>query len=481
VSGRALAGAAAAVAALAVVAPTIAIGLVGLALLGVILWQHSEVLLQWRVLVGSILVLVLAVPIRRYNVPGTLPFELEPYRLAVIVVVFAWVLALLVEEGTTARRTGFDAPIAVFSLALLASVGANVGRITSQGLEEEVMKRLTYFASFIIIVYVIASVMRDRRATDAIIKILVAGGAVVAFCAVVESRTGFNPFDHLERFVPGLHFRPDGLSFTDLRGGRLRVRASAQHPIALGAALVLLVPLGVYLGSRLRSHVWWLATGVLIIGAMATVSRTAMIMLLTEMIILVFVKPDATRRLWPLAVPVLLCVQLAAPGTITGFKSAFFPSGGLISEQKAGAGTYGSGRIADLEPGIREWSHTPLFGQGFGTRITERADPKWNGFILDNEWLGMLLSTGAFGVLALLWLFGRAVRRLGRRSRLSGDDDSWLAGALAAAIGAFAVGMFTYDAFSFVQVTFLAFGLLGLAGAVLGRTPAVHGPVAPTR
>ena len=44
--------------------------------------------------------------------------------------------------------------------------------------------------------------------------------------------------------------------------------------------------------------------------------------------------------------------------------------------------------------------------------------------------------------------------------------------ALAAGVAAFAVGMFTYDAFAFIQVTFLLFIFVGLWSAVLAAPPA---------
>ena len=99
--------------------------------------------------------------------------------------------------------------------------------------------------------------------------------------------------------------------------------------------------------------------------------------------------------------------------------------------------------------------------------MTDQADPLVNAPILDDEWLGTLLETGAAGFLALLWLFGRAARRLGKAARRDESPRGWLAAGLAAAIVAFAVGMATYDAFSFIQVTFLLFILLGVAASEL--------------
>jgi O-antigen ligase len=102
-----------------------------------------------------------------------------------------------------------------------------------------------------------------------------------------------------------------------------------------------------------------------------------------------------------------------------------------------------------------------------------RADPKVNAPILDNQWLALLLETGVVGVAAMGWILVRTVRRTGRRARRDDSDEAWLMAAFTASIGAFAIGMFTYDTFSFIQVTFLLFLLLGLVSADLRRRP-VH-------
>jgi len=439
-----------------------------------------EWLLSWRVLVGVLVVLILFIPIRRYALPGALPFQLEPYRLYVALIAVGWVASLLAEP-TRVRRSGLEGPVIAFLLAIGLSVAANVGRIHALDVQPEVIKKLTFFVSFLAVLYLTTSVIIRRADRDALLTLLVAGGAALAAAAIVESRTGFNPFDHLARVVPILHETGERLSdrLGD-RSGRLRAYGSAQHAIALGAALAMLLPFALYLAHCTHKRRWWLASGLLGLGALATVSRTAALMLLVEAIIFVILKPAVARRLWPLALPFLVVMHVAMPGTLGAFKSSFFPEGGLIAEQKGGAGTYGSGRIADLGPGLKEWSAKPLVGHGYGTRITDRLDPKFNAPILDNQWLGLLLETGVAGVAAMLWILIRTVRRTGRLARRDDSDDGWLMAAFTASIGAFGVGMFTYDTFSFIQVTFLLFLLLGLAASELRSRPALaHAPGRP--
>jgi hypothetical protein len=158
------------------------------------------------------------------------------------------------------------------------------------------------------------------------------------------------------------------------------------------------------------------------------------------------------------------------PGTLGTFKSAFFPKQGLVEDEFAGEGT-GTGRLQDVGPSLQEWGRKPFFGIGFGTRLPSEHDGKTNARILDDQWLSSLLEVGALGIFALVWLFVRSVRMLKFRARHDDTDYGWLLTALATSITAYAIGMLTYDAFSFIQVTMLMFVCLGLGAAALRLAP----------
>jgi O-antigen ligase len=169
-------------------------------------------------------------------------------------------------------------------------------------------------------------------------------------------------------------------------------------------------------------------------------------------------------------------VHIVLPGTLGAIRQSFFPAGGLLAEQRQSANTAGSGRLADLGPGLAMWQQQPILGQGYGTQVVDLRKAGVHSNILDNQWLGTLLATGAVGFVGWLWLLGRAVRRFGREAK---DDDSergWLLTAICASVAAYAVGMVTFDAFAFIQTTFLLFILLAL-GAVLTSRPSRLAPV----
>jgi len=419
-------------------------------------------LLAWRLLLAVIILLILFVPVKLYSLPATLPFSLEPYRLVVAFVALGWIGSLLVDSRVRPRGSGVvDKPLAAFVAVVLVGEIVNHARVNAVG--GDVVKRLLFFASFFVVLYLIVSVANSRQDIDFLIKTLVIGGAVVGFFALIESRTGYNVFNHLSSFMPILRETGDTLDVS--RGGQLRVVASSQHPIALGAAMVILIPPAVYL-ARVHRGRWLFALLLNLGGAVASVSRTPMLMLLTVVVTFLWLRPAEVKRLWPALLPLVLMVHFALPGTIGNLKSSFFPKGGLIQEQQVGQ--VGSGRVSTLGPALRlEFKPNPILGEGFGTRVTKPDDVvrTANAPILDDQWLGTLLETGLFGALAMAWIFVRFVRRVGREAKEDTSWRGWLLACIAASVTAYGVSMFTYDSFSFIQVTFLLFMLIGIGSA----------------
>ena len=366
-------------------------------------------------------------------------------------------------------------PVTAIALAAVLSLAANPHRFAS--LSSSVTKSLMFFASFLLVFVLLVSIARRPEVIDVLLKTMVACGAIVAVLSLYEFRTGYNIFDHLSA-LPGLRLVSLPQQFGDVtgfsRGGRLRVYASAQHPNALGAALTMLVPLAIYLAMRTRHSRWWLAAGLCMLGMFTTSSRTSVVMLIVIGGVYLWLRPRETRRLWPALIPLVLVIHVAAPGTLGALKDAFFPKGGILAQEAKN--NVGSGRLATLGPTLRrEVYPNPMFGEGFGTRIVVGdANTKPNAPILDDQWLGTLAETGVVGALAWVWLFTRYVRRLGHIAKEDDSDRAWLCTALASSVLAFAVGMLLYDAFSFIQVTFILWFLLGLGAAALqlAETPA---------
>lgn len=420
-------------------------------------------LLQWQVLLAFAILVIFLIPIKRYALPGGLPFELEPYRLVIMLILAGWVTSLLIDPRVRLRKSGFEGPMLVIGIATVVSVLANPGRVN--GVQAEVVKGLMFLASFFLVFYLILSVVRTRKQIDFVAKALVVGGVIVGVFALVESRTAYNVFDHLSAALPFLVDAGGRTGELDTRGGNIRVYGSSQSPIAMGAAFAMLIPLALYVARRTGNRLWWAAMVVLSLATLATVTRTGVVMLLPLGLAFVWLRPREVKRLWWAALPLVCLVYFALPGTLGTIRGAFFPAGGLIAEQQKHAGAAGSGRIADLDPALAEWSQRPVFGQGYSTRQTGRENR--TAQILDNQWLKTLLETGFVGAFGWLWLYLRFIRKLGAEAKLDRADRGLLIVGLTASVAAFAVGMFFYDAFSFIQVTFVLFILLALGAATL--------------
>jgi O-antigen ligase len=445
---------------------------VGIVLTTTVITLTRPAFIGWHQLIAVLILIILFIPIRRYSLPGGLPFELEPYRVFVGLIVIGWVGSLLVDHRTRLRRTGMEGPLIIIVGAAAASIVANPGRVAP--VSSDVQKSLMFLLSFILVLYVISSTIRRLDNIDHLAKTLVVGGAIVAFLAVIEARTGFNVFNHLDRAIPFLRPGDLGLpeAFQKYGAAKLRVYGSAQHPIALGAALVMLTPLALYLARRYRQRRWVLCAISLIVGVSATVSRTGIMMLLVVFLVFLWLRPREMRRMWPALIPALIIIKLFLPGTLGAIKQSFLPAGGLIAEQQSSPGASGSGRLADLGPALQQWKEQPLFGRGYGTYVVDRVTRNPTSNILDNQWLGTLIVTGIVGFFGWLWFFARVVRRFGAEAKRDDSDRGWLLASLAAGVAAYGVGMLTYDAFAFIQVTFLLFILVGIGTALMAERPA---------
>ncbi len=431
-----------------------------LAAAGTWLFAARSWIIRWQSLLTFLLLVIFFIPIRRYTLPTSLPFELEPYRMVVALLIGCWGTSILIDNRVRLRRSGFEGPLLLFMFAALVSVVLNGGRIARLGIDSNVFKSLSFSLSFVLVLYMVVSVARSRGVVDQLLGVIVVAGVAVAILSIWESRTGYNVFNHLRApFLQPVFDRTEAP-----RGGHFRAYGPAEHPIALSALLAMLAPIAVYFAYVRRARRWWGAAVVLVAGSLATVSRTGILMVIVEAFVLLLLRPNHVRRLWPAVLPLIVAVHFALPGTLGTFKESFFPSGGLIAEQR---GYNDSGRVGDWGPTLKEVGQEPLFGIGFGTRIT--TGPKTNSRILDDEWLATLLSTGVVGFAAWGWLFARVIRRLAARARTDISADGWLAAALAAALAGFGAGMWTYDAFSFVQVTLVFYVLLAIASSVLAR------------
>ena len=188
------------------------------------------------------MLIVWLVPVKGYAIDVPLGFQLQAYRVGIMVVVFAWISAAFL--GLAPRPSGLGRRgvlIALLGIGAI-SIAVNTGPISRMGLDTSSQKALFDFAGFVFVFVMVGSMLKAERDIRAVAQVLVLGGSVVAFLALYEFYTGFNAFHHLNSALPG--FTYSGSTQEKVRSGLIRVRGSAQHPIALAGALASVYPAG---------------------------------------------------------------------------------------------------------------------------------------------------------------------------------------------------------------------------------------------
>ncbi len=445
--------------------------------------ELSTPTVTWPNAIAAFALVIWLVPARGYRLPVSLPFNLEPYRI-VLAGLLIGLLVAVARRRTRLEFLGFGVPLAIFAGTATLSAILNYDDIGLEPGDPGAFKALSYYLGFLAVFVLVASTIKTHAGIDTVVRALVIGATIVAISAVYESRSGYNAFDHLAEWIPAL-VREARTGF-EARGGNLRVYASAQHPIALSAALFMVFPLALYLVGRaqtiVRARLWGIAAAICAIGAVATISRTTVVMALAVVLVALWVRGRRVLRFWPLLVLLPIVIHFAVPGALGGIYKAFSPQEGLTTDLRTRSGEQGSGRLADIEPGLRAWSESPVYGNGVGVQLTTgeagaaqtAAGARGAVIIFDNEWLNTLVSLGILGVVGVAWFVLGSLVTVGRFARRVPGPRSDLAAACAASIAGFAVSMVVFDAFAFVQATILFFTIaaLGLQARRLGPRPA---------
>lgn len=435
-----------------------------------------RIVFTWSAMIISLAAVIMFVPARRYAIPIPLPFQLEPYRLVLVIVIVALVVALLLKPEVRWRPVAFGWPIAIFLVTVLVSFVVNGMELVNDGLVETALGGITQLLLMLAVFFCFRQLFRSERDVMLLLTFVTWAGVVVSFFAVIERLTRENVFLMLGNFLPFTLLREGG----DVsRAGVARAFGSAQHPIALAVALCILIPLAIYLAKYAawptneinRKIVYAGATVMLFGGVLSAISRTAVVVLGVMFLVTLLLHPRVAGVLFAIAFPVVLLAAAVLPNVFESMVLSFLDLDSLIESQYSSAGFSGAGRLADLEPAMREVSQQPFFGSGYGSRIV--IGEERNAFILDNQFLGTLMETGALGVLGLavfmltppIMLIRFAFTQAAERRHAN------LALALTVAISGYIAALFFYDAFGFFQTFFILCMFLAAGAWLLTEAP----------
>ena len=158
--------------------------------------------ISWNAIVTVMLAVIFFIPIKRYALPGSASFDLEPYRVVVALIIAGWFLSLLVDPRVRWSKTILDRPMALLVTVVLLSEVANAGRVSALG--SVPIKALTFFLSFLLVYYLLTSTIRTRADLDHVVYVLVGFGTFLALTALFEFKTHVNIYNHLHSVLPFL-------------------------------------------------------------------------------------------------------------------------------------------------------------------------------------------------------------------------------------------------------------------------------------
>lgn len=434
------------------------------------------VLFTWPAMLLLLAACIMFIPARRYALPIPLPFALEPYRVMIFVILIALAIAFLGDRTRRWRPIAFGWPLGIFLATLLVSFIANGTRLVEEGLVQTSLSGFFQLGILLSVFVSVRQLLTSERMVTLLLMFIVWSAVIVSFFAIVERVARFNVFWMLSSVLPLVIMSEDGEA---ARAGVNRAYGSAQHPIALAVMLCLVIPLIIYLAkyavwprnSWNRRIVYGIGTVLIFGGIVAAISRTAVVVLGVMFLVTLLMAPRVALLLVAFVFPLLLLAAAVVPAQVESMLLSFLDVDTLIASQYASAGMRGAGRLADLEPAMREVAALPFFGQGFGSRIV--IGDEANSFILDNQVLGVLMEAGALGVAGYAaFMLAPPIMLIVFAYRSAAEPrHAALAAAIAIGIIGYSVSLFFFDAFGFFQTFFVHMMLLAIAAWLLTEAP----------
>jgi O-antigen ligase len=289
--------------------------------------------------------------------------------------------------------------------------------------------------------------MRSWRDLELLTTWVVRFAGIVAGLGVLQYFTGLNVAAYLR--IPGLSPLTELMTFS--RSDLNRVISTAGHPIELGVIMAGLLPIALHHSIFTRKITAWIPTMLIGMVVLMSVSRSAILVAVGAMLIMLLGWPNRWRLRFLFVLPfALVAARAVFPGLLGTIRALFTH---LDDDPSI------DGRTADYAVVFRAFLDNPLFGQGYFTWVPMYFRT------LDNQFLVLLLELGAVGALIFVGLIATGVYSGFSSRKHTTERNGNLGLSAAAGVVGIAVSFVTFDTLAFRQATGVTFLLLGMAGA----------------
>lgn len=378
----------------------------------------------------------------------------RPPLLIGLVLTMVWVISRLHPDATVRGRQPIRWAVAVWLVTLLLSYAAGQARGLTIAEANSTDLFMLYLLVFCGIVIACADGIPSRQRLDDLLRLLVWCAAAMALIAIIQAFLALDVTQYI--VLPGFELHHELVGFEE-RAGYERIASTTGHYIELSAVMAITLPFAIHVarfGKTRLIRQLGVGAGLLIAAAIPlTLSRTGILAALVMVVMMVPAWPWRTRfNLLATGVGLIAVAIIGRPGFMGTLVALFADWDDDISIQ---------GRTGRYDVVFEFFNERPWLGLGPGTFIPSQY------LILDNQWLGTLVSAGLIGVAGMLGLHLTAIW-LARsvRKRTTSGEDRHLAACLVAAQVIAIVGAGTFDSFAFTTFATTVALCTGFTGAL---------------
>jgi hypothetical protein len=428
-------------------------------------WPHTRRVVPW--LIAVLLVMIYIVPFDSISLPIHLPINSNLDRFVLGGSFLVWLAVVLAgRSDIRLRRSPMNVAICVFVGICILSIAVNLRSLTWDGELTLSLKEFSLAGSYIALFYICSTTIRSTEVL-AFARLLVCLAVITAVGTIYQYRTGTNPFFQIASTIFG------GAHVVSAAVGSAAVSASAAgvaarpaitgptiHPLADTTLMASAIPFSLAFAAAARRQRellgWLVAMLVLAGGCVATDRKTALIVPLVSILVLVVYQPRRYTRFWPVLVVAVLLVEVITPHALSRL---------IYQVGHASSGSSTTTRTADYPAVVPFVLSHLLVGRGYGS-----FDPtKYR--ILDDQMLGWLIEIGVLGALSYLGLMGAAIASAHRVARRGIGVGGNMMQAVVAVVAGFAISNFFYDTFGFRQAPYVFFFVAALGIAYSSAHP----------